>query len=251
MAQSTIEWTEVTWNPVTGCTKVSAGCKFCYAERMAKRLQAMGLPQYADGFKLTLQPHTLQQPYQWKKPRLVFVNSMSDLFHPDVPLDYVQSVFEVMNNTAHTYQVLTKRADRLLELSSHLNWTKNIWMGVSVEDERVVDRVKTLSKTGAFIKFASVEPLIGPIKRLHAELLDWVIVGGESGPGARPMKAEWVKAIYEECLDTETPFFFKQWGKKANNPDPGDLTIAKSHPAHAKGGCLLDGQFERAMPRAA
>jgi len=179
---SSIEWTEVTWNPVTGCNKVSAGCKFCYAERMAKRLQAMGVPQYKDGFKLALAPHMLEKPYSWKKKRVVFVNSMSDLFHKDVPLDYIQKVFEVMNNTKHIYQVLTKRSERLKEIAHELNWTKNIWMGVSVEEEKVSHRILDLIATPAKVKFLSVEPLIGAVKNLYLKNIDWVIVGGESGP---------------------------------------------------------------------
>ena len=196
MSQSSIEWTEMTWNPLTGCNKISAGCKFCYAERMAKRLKEMGVPQYRNGFELTLQPQTLAQPYTWRTPKVVFVNSMSDLFHKDVPLEYIQKVFKVMNDTPHhTYQVLTKRADRLAELSEQLNWTPNIWMGVSVEAEKVSWRIKELAKTGAAIKFLSVEPLIAPVKNLYLEHIDWVIVGGESGPGARPMKKEWVDHV--------------------------------------------------------
>ena len=246
--QSGIEWTEVTWNPVTGCTKISAGCKNCYAERMAKRLQAMGLEQYKDGFKVNLAPKMLDLPYTWKKPRVVFVNSMSDLFHPDVPLEYIKKVFQVMNTTPHTYQVLTKRSERLKELACELDWTENIWMGVSVENEKVSSRILDLISTPAKVKFLSVEPLIGPVKNLYTEHIDWVIVGGESGPKARPIRKAWVDYIRKECERTETPFFFKQWGKKDFNEDPSDPTISAEHAHHAKGGCQIDGQVYREMP---
>ncbi len=250
--RSTIEWTEVTWNPVTGCNKVSAGCKFCYAERMAKRLQAMGVEQYRDGFKLTLAPHTLALPNQWTTPKIVFVNSMSDLFHEDVPLGYIKKVFDVMNKTPrHTYQILTKRSERLKELSPALNWTPNIWMGVSVENEKVSFRIKDLVATKAHIKFLSCEPLIGPIDNLYLKHIDWVIVGGESGPGARPMKKEWVESIFSECRRRSVKFFFKQWGRPQFNVDPKDPTIAKNHRQHAKGGCQLNGKVIREMPETA
>lgn len=247
--KSSIEWTEVTWNPVTGCNKISAGCKFCYAERMAKRLQAMGVEQYRNGFKLALAPHVIDAPYGWKSPRTVFVNSMSDLFHKDVPLSYIQSVFEVMNNTPrHTYQILTKRSDRLLELSSSLNWTPNIWMGVSVEEEKVSYRIRDLAATAAKIKFLSVEPLIGPVSSLHLEHIDWVIVGGESGPGARPLKKEWVIDIFKQCRSKKVKFFFKQWGTPHFNDNPEDPTMDKSNENYAKGGCQLNGRVYREMP---
>lgn len=247
-AKSSIEWTEVTWNPVTGCDKVSAGCKNCYAERMAKRLKAMGVPQYKDGFKLTLAPQMLNLPYKWKSRRVVFVNSMSDLFHKEVPLDYIQQVFEVMNNTPHIYQVLTKRSERLLELSDKLNWSKNIWMGVSVENETFTKRIFDLEKTRAKVKFLSVEPLIGEVKTLPLDHIDWVIVGGESGPKARKLKKEWVISIKNKCLESNTPFFFKQWGKKEFNYNQEDPTIDTKHEFHAKGGCELDGKIYREMP---
>ena len=246
---SSIEWTEVTWNPVTGCDKVSAGCKFCYAERMAKRLKAMGVAQYKDGFKLALAPHMLEKPYGWKKKRVVFVNSMSDLFHKDVPLDYIQKVFEVMNKTEHIYQVLTKRSERLKEIAHELTWTKNIWMGVSVEDERVSYRILDLIATPAKVKFLSVEPLIGAVKNLYLKDIDWVIVGGESGPKARPIKKEWIDFVQKECKKTKTPFFFKQWGKKEFNINPEDPTIASDNEQHAKGGCQLNGKVYRSMPK--
>jgi protein gp37 len=214
MAQSTsIEWTEATWNPVTGCTKISAGCKHCYAERMAKRLQAMGVPQYRDGFKLTLQPGALEMPLRWKKPRTIFVNSMSDLFHKLVPLDYIQQVFAIMNRCPqHQFQVLTKRPDRVVQLAGRLEWTPNIWMGTSVEDDRVIHRMEALKQIPAAIRFLSLEPLLGPLPNLPLERIHWVIVGGESGPGARPMEEAWVVDIQRQCEVYDMPFFFKQWG---------------------------------------
>jgi len=213
MAQSSIEWTEMTWNPTTGCNKVSAGCKYCYAEVMTKRLQAMGQEKYKDGFKVRVHEDALGVPYSWKKPKVVFVNSMSDLFHPGVPFPFIKKVFEVMNNTPkHTYQVLTKRADRLYELHNRLNWTKNIWMGVSVENEKVTDRIDFLRETNAVIKFLSCEPLIGPLQNLNLTNIDWVIVGGESGRKARPIDESWVWNIYRQCKDANVAFFFKQWG---------------------------------------
>lgn len=214
MAQSSIEWTEMTWNPVTGCTKISAGCKFCYAEVMAKRLQAMGVEKYKDGFKVTLQPDALQIPYSWKKPKVVFVNSMSDLFHPEVPLSYIQQVFEVMNNTPqHIYQVLTKRADLLSLYDKELNWTNNIWMGVSIENTKVLERIEYLKTTRAKTKFLSCEPLLSALPNLRLNGIDWVIVGGESGRGKiRPMKETWVNDIQLQCQDKKIPFFFKQCG---------------------------------------
>lgn len=247
-SQSSIEWTEVTWNPVTGCTKVSPGCKYCYAERMAKRLMAMGVEQYRNGFEVTLAPQALNTPRSWKKPKVVFVNSMSDLFHPEVPLEYIQQVFEVMNTTPHIYQVLTKRSERLEELSPFLNWTDNIWMGVSVESELMTKRIPHLIATGAKTKFLSIEPLIRPVRTLYLENIDWVIVGGESGPKARPLKKEWIDFIKKECERTNTPFFFKQWGKSDFNIDKTDPTIQSDHKSHAKGGCQLDGEIYRQMP---
>ena len=213
MSKSNIEWTEATWNPVTGCTKISPGCKNCYAERMAKRLKAMGQRNYRNGFKITLQPHMLELPLRWKRPQTIFVNSMSDLFHPEVPLDYIQQVFDVMNRADwHRFQVLTKRADRLEELSPKLHWTSNIWMGVSVESQKYVSRIDHLRRTGAQTKFLSLEPLLGPLKDLDLAAIDWAIVGGESGFGARPMPAEWVTGIRDQCSNAGVAFFFKQWG---------------------------------------
>jgi len=215
MAQSSIEWTEMTWNPTTGCTKISAGCKFCYAEVMSRRLHAMGIEKYKDGFKVRVHEDALKIPYSWKGAKIVFVNSMSDLFHPEVPFEFIQKVFKVMNDTPqHTYQVLTKRAERLYELHEHLNWTKNIWMGVSVEDERVTDRIDFLRETNAAIKFLSCEPLIGPLRNMNLHNIHWVIVGGESGRKSRPMDEEWVWDIKLQCQEQEVLFFFKQWGGK-------------------------------------
>jgi len=218
--KSSIEWTESTWNPVTGCNKISPGCKNCYAERMAKRLKAMGSENYENGFKLATHDHVVNLPLQWRKPQVIFVNSMSDLFHKNVPLDFILRVFETMNKAHwHIFQVLTKRSDRLLELNKYLPWSKNIWMGVSVENQDYTFRIKNLSKTDAAVKFLSIEPLVGPVYRYSLKSIDWVIVGGESGPKARPMKEEWVVSIRNKCLKQNVPFFFKQWGgvqKKRN-----------------------------------
>lgn len=224
MAQSSIEWTEMTWNPVTGCTKISAGCKFCYAEVMAKRLMSMGLEKYKDGFKIAVHPNALQTPYSWKSPKVVFVNSMSDLFHPDVPLSFIQAVFTVMNdNPQHIFQILTKRAELLLEYDKELNWTENIWMGVSVENQKVAQRIDFLRATNAKTKFLSLEPLIGPLSHLNLSKIDWVIVGGESGKGKiRQMKVEWVLDIQQQCEKADVAFFFKQWGGK-NKKQTGRL----------------------------
>ncbi len=213
MALTKIEWTESTWNPTTGCTKISEGCKNCYAERMAKRLQAMGVEKYKNGFQLSLHPDVLEEPYSWKTPRSVFVNSMSDLFHEKMSLDYIQKVFRVMNeNLIHTFQVLTKRPEILVKHEEKLNWTKNIWMGVTVENQSLIKRIEHLRKTCAHVKFVSFEPLLSKIDILPLEGIDWVIVGGESGPGARPMHKEWVLTIKENCKYRDIPFFFKQWG---------------------------------------
>jgi protein gp37 len=214
MAQaSSIEWTESTWNPVTGCTKISPGCDNCYAERMAKRLQAMRQPNYANGFKLTMQPKMLNLPLTWKTPQVIFVNSMSDLFHKDVTTDYILKVFEVMGQASqHVFQVLTKRSNRLMRLSSQLPWAPNIWMGVSVESSAYTFRIDHLRETGAHVKFLSLEPLLGSLPNMNLLDIDWAIVGGESGPGARAMQAEWVVDIRDQCLAAGVPFFFKQWG---------------------------------------
>ncbi len=211
--KSTIEWTGSTWNPITGCVKISPGCMHCYAERMAKRLQAMGQPNYANGFKLALHEHALELPLKWKKPQTIFVNSMSDLFLKDVPVRFIKRVFEVMGKAPqHTFQVLTKRADRLYALSAELPWMPNIWMGVTVENNDYTHRIDHLPQTGAYLKFLSIEPLLGPIPHLDLDGIDWVIVGGESGPGARPMQPEWVMDIRNQCKSAGVPFFFKQWG---------------------------------------
>lgn len=214
MAQSSkIEWTQATWNPTTGCSKVSSGCKNCYAEKMALRLQAMDQPNYKNGFTLTLQPHMLELPLQWKKPRLVFVNSMSDLFHEAVPIAYIQEVFDIMRKANwHTYQVLTKRSERLSSIYSKLEWSPNIWMGVSVENDNHTYRINHLRETNAYVKFLSLEPLLGRLSNLNLKSIDWVIVGGESGPNARIVKEKWISDIQLQCNTQAVPFFFKQWG---------------------------------------
>lgn len=217
---SRIEWTESTWNPVTGCTKVSDGCEHCYAERMAKRLKAMGCAAYRNGFDLTLHPESVDLPLSWKRSQIIFVCSMSDLFHPHVPLDFLLDVFDVMARACwHRFQILTKRASLLARLSPSLPCPENVWIGVTVESAQYLSRVDHLRRTGAAIKFLSLEPLLGPIPHLNLAGIDWVIVGGESGPGARPMKKEWVRSIRDLCSREDVPFFFKQWGgvfKKRN-----------------------------------
>ena len=210
---SHIEWTEATWNPVTGCTKISAGCKNCYAERLALRLKAMGNRRYKHGFRLTLHEDVLDLPRTWKSPRRIFVNSMSDLFHPDVPLWFIRRVFKTMEECPqHTFQVLTKRSERVRELSAKLIWPKNVWMGVSVEDSRVFHRIDDLRKVPAAVRFLSCEPLIGSLVGIDLTDIHWVIVGGESGPHSRPMQIEWVREIFRACRKYDVPFFFKQWG---------------------------------------
>ena len=215
MAQSAIEWTEKTWNPVTGCTKISQGCKFCYAEKFARRLQLMGSENYRDGFKVTIHPGMLDRPLRWKKPSVIFVNSMSDLFHSKVPDDFIMQAFAVMNQAHwHQFQVLTKRPARVAAMSKKLNWADNIWMGTSVESGRHADRIDYLRKTSANIKFLSLEPLLSELPKLNLVNIDWVIVGGESGAKARPMQQEWVEDIQHQCKKSAVPFFFKQWGGK-------------------------------------
>jgi protein gp37 len=210
---SSIEWTDSTWNPVTGCTKISSGCTNCYAERMALRLKAMGNPSYCNGFSVTLHEDILDLPLKWKKPQTIFVNSMSDLFHDDIPVEFILRVFDVMHRADwHNYQILTKRSERMLELSRQLSWESNIWMGVTVENSNYTYRIEDLKKTHAKIKFLSLEPLLSPISNLQLNGIDWVIVGGESGPNARPMKKEWVIDIKNQCQIEKVPFFFKQWG---------------------------------------
>jgi len=211
--KSSIEWTESTWNPITGCTKISDGCKNCYAERMAKRLKAMGQPNYVNGFQVALHEHVLEYPLKWKKPQTIFVNSMSDLFHEQVPESFIFKIFDVMKQAYwHQFQILTKRSARLRELTQELDWPKNVWIGVSVENEVVQSRIDDLSRVPAAIRFLSLEPLLGPLGHLDLSNIDWVIVGGESGPGARQMEKEWVMQIKEQCIEQNIPFYFKQWG---------------------------------------
>ena len=235
MAQSSsIEWTEATWNPVTGCTKISPGCLNCYAERMAKRLKAMGQVRYRNEFRLTLQPDVVEVPLRWRKARMIFVNSMSDLFHKDVPAEFIARCFSVMAEASrHTFQVLTKRPERALELAKELPWPENVWLGTSVESADYVDRIRTLVKIPATVRFLSLEPLLGPIPRLPLTGVHWAILGGESGPGARPMDGAWVRQIRDRCLACSVPFFFKQWGG-----------VQKK-----KAGRVLDGRTWNEMPR--
>ncbi len=232
---SAIEWTDATWNPVTGCTKISPGCKYCYAERLAERLQAMGNPRYKNGFVVTLHEDQLDLPLRWRQPRQIFVNSMSDLFHDAVPDDYIRRVFDVMVKARwHVFQVLTKRSGRLADLARHLPWPSNVWQGVSVENADYVSRIADLVKVPAAVRFLSVEPLLGPIADLPLKSIHWVIVGGESGPGHRPIQPEWVRAIRDQCGSAAVPFFFKQWGGRTPKA----------------GGRTLDGQKWSAMPSA-
>ena len=230
---SAIEWTESTWNPVTGCTKVSLGCRYCYAERLAKRLRAMGNANYSGGFRVTLHEHMLEVPLKWRTPRMVFVNSMSDLFHEKVPVSFLKRVFDVMHRASHhVFQVLTKRSERLTRLAPELDWPENVWMGVTVEHADYLDRVEHLRATPARIKFLSLEPLLGPMPHVDLAGIDWVIVGGESGPGARPMRAEWATEIRDRCASAGVPFFFKQWGGRNKK----------------KAGRVLDGRTWDEMP---
>lgn len=235
MAQkSDIEWTEATWNPVTGCTKISPGCAHCYAERLAKRLKAMGVIRYRNGFDVTLQPDVLSLPLKWRRPRLIFVNSMSDLFHERVPPAYVEQVFEVMRQAHwHIFQILTKRTKRLGELAKHLVWPPNVWMGASVESPRFVWRIQDLVSAPAAVRFLSLEPLLAPIHDLPLEGIDWVIVGGESGPRSRPIQADWVRGLRDQCIRAGVAFFFKQWGGTRKS----------------RTGRSLDGRFWNEMPR--
>ncbi len=210
---STIEWTGSTWNPLTGCTKISPGCKHCYAERLACRLQAMGQRKYVNGFRLTLHDQVLNQPLEWRKPQMIFVNSMSDLFHREVPSSFIQRVYEVMRQASwHTFHVLTKRSERLLEMDQEIDWPNNVWMGVSVENNDYAFRIDHLRKISAQVKFLSLEPLLGPLPDLDLREIDWVILGGESGPGARPLLEDWVIDVRDQCVAAGVPFFFKQWG---------------------------------------
>jgi protein gp37 len=220
--RSSIEWTEVTWNPVTGCDRISAGCDHCYALALAKRLKAMGAAKYQQdgdprtsgpGFGVAVHPEALDEPYRWRTPRVVFVNSMSDLFHARVPLAFVQSVFEVIADTPqHTYQVLTKRSLRLRRLADQLRWPPNLWMGVSVESAEKLSRVDHLRQVPAAVRFLSCEPLLGPLDKIDLTGIGWVIAGGESGPNYRPMQLEWARGIRDASLAADVPFFFKQWG---------------------------------------
>jgi protein gp37 len=228
-SKTKIEWAESTWNPVSGCTKVSRGCDNCYAERMAKRLQAMGTRGYENGFEVTLHPHSLEKPLKMKKPQVIFVNSMSDIFHEKIPDTYIMQIFNVMNRAYwHTFQVLTKRPKRLEKIASKLNWSSNIWMGVTVESNEYIDRVDYLRNSPAMIKFLSIEPLIAPVSGLDYSGIDWVIVGGESGYGARVMKKEWVIDIRDKCFTENIPFFFKQWGG-VNKKKSGRLLDNKTY----------------------
>lgn len=229
MTTSSIEWTELTWNPTTGCSKYSTGCKYCYAEIMSKRLQAMGVEKYKDAFIVRIHPDQLLLPYKWKTPKIVFVNSMSDLFHKEVPTSFIKRVFSVMNdNPRHIFQVLTKRAERLVELSTELVWTDNIWMGVSVEDASVTHRVDRLRETSAHIKFLSCEPLLGPLPGLNLDGIHWLIVGGESGTRPRPMSEDWVFDIQRQCEEQDVKFFFKQWGGR-NKKAAGRLLNGRTY----------------------
>ena len=215
MSKSKIEWTGSTWNPITGCTKYSDGCTNCYAEKMANRLKNMGLKKYENSFNLTLHYENIEDPLFMKKPQTIFVCSMSDIFHKDVPDEFILKLFEVMNKAYwHTFQVLTKRAERIKELNDSITWTKNIWLGTTVESEKVTHRIDYLRESGAYIKFLSIEPLLTPINDLKLKNIDWVIVGGESGAKARPILKEWVVDIKNQCNTQDVPFFFKQWGGK-------------------------------------
>ena len=235
MSSTKIEWTERTWNPITGCTKISSGCKFCYAEVMSRRLKAMGLKKYKNGFELTIHPEVLNEPYTWKKGKMIFVNSMSDLFHKDLPIEYIQKVFKVIKeNPQHVFQVLTKRADLLKHYDSigWLEWPTNLWMGVTVENEDVVGRIEDLRNTGAMVKFLSCEPLISSLSAMNLKGIDWVIVGGESGRAPRPMAEEWVIDIKKQCQKAKVAFYFKQWGGRNKK----------------KAGKMLEGKVYNEMP---
>ena len=232
--KSAIEWTDATWNPVTGCTKISPGCKHCYAERLAARLQAMRNPRYSNGFRVTLHPDQIDLPLRWKQPRMIFVNSMSDLFHESVPVEFIRQVFDVTAIAHwHIFQVLTKRANRIADLANSISWPPNVWQGVSVENAQYTWRIDRLREVPSAVRFLSIEPLLGPIPRLPLEGIDWVIVGGESGPKNRPVEADWIRQIRDQCLEAKVPFFFKQWGGRT----------AKSR------GRELDGRFWDQLPK--
>lgn len=212
---TSIEWTDLTWNPITGCTKISPGCANCYAERFAKRLQAMGVPQYQDGFEVRIHENLVERPLTIKSPKHIFLNSMSDLFHEDVPQYFIKKIFTTMNSAHwHLFQILTKRSDMLFKMNQVLTWSENIWMGVSIENEKFMNRLDDLRKTNASLKFISFEPLLGPIPKINLDGIDWVIVGGESGPRSRAVEKEWITQIRDQCIKTNIPFFFKQWGGK-------------------------------------
>lgn len=229
MSLTSIEWTHSTWNPTTGCDLLSPGCDHCYADRMSQRLKLMGQPKYANGFALTLHESALELPLSWKKPQRIFVNSMSDLFHDQVPLDFIQRVFETMRKAHwHQFQVLTKRSGRLLALSEQIDWPPNVWMGVSVESAAFKSRIDHLRKTGAAIKFLSIEPLLGDLGAIDLTNIDWAIVGGESGPGARPLDPDWVRNIREQLASANVPFFFKQWGG-VNKARTGRILDGRTH----------------------
>lgn len=254
MGETKIEWTDCTWNPQTGCNKISAGCKGCYALIIAKNLKAWGKEKYRNGFEFTMHgDKVIEEPLRWsKKPRRVFVNSMSDTFHEKVTEEHIMKIFAVMNKTPwNQYQVLTKRPHLIEGLTQNIEWSDNIWLGTSVEDERVVHRIDELRKAKAKVKFLSLEPLIGPLPDLDLRGIDWVIVGGESGgiKKIRQMRKEWVEDIQRQCADSGTAFFFKQWGHKNYNPDPTDPTMHKDHPHYAKGGCQLNGKVYREWPK--
>ncbi len=241
-AKTTIEWTEMSWNPVTGCTKISPGCLNCYAERMAMRLSAMGQKRYRNGFSVTLQPDLLDQPDRWISARTIFVNSMSDLFHQQVPLNYIRKVFAtIKRNPHHTFQVLTKRSGRLARMAHSLRWPHNLWVGVSVENEDYLSRIDELREVPAAVRFISCEPLIGPLNRIDLTDIQWVIVGGESGPKCRPMSEEWVRNLRQECINQKVAFFFKQWGgfnkKKAGRQLDG--RIWNEMPVFKRSSCYL------------
>jgi len=229
MTTTTIEVCDKVWNPVTGCTKISPGCKHCYAERMAFRLKAMGQPNYRKGFKVDTHPHILDAPLKWKKPSIIFVNSMSDLFHEEVPVSFIQKVFDVMTRAHwHTFQILTKRENRLVELNSQLSWTRNIWMGVSVENADYAYRIDKLRKTGAKLKYVCFEPLLGPVPNLNLKKIDWAIIGGESGPKSRPIEESWVVDLRDQLQAANIPLFFKQWGG-FNKKKTGRLLKGQEH----------------------
>ena len=261
MAKTDIAWTQAVWNPITGCTKCSSGCLNCYAERMTKRMVGMEQPKYKNGFNVSAHEEDLQIPFSWKKPKSIFVNSMSDLFHEDVPIDFIKKVFEVMSNTPHhSYQVLTKRDERLKRIASKLPWSDNIWMGVSVENQDSVGRIDNLLATPAKNKMISFEPLVGEIAKFPTTGIDWIIVGGESGPKdkVRKLEAAWVRTLRDIAIKNSIPFFFKQWGTPESNPlvvkryegvsIKAFLEAADPLPGLRKGGSRLDGEYWHQIP---